>query len=56
VLLAGGSEAITAGLRTVFGVPKIRVMSFFHVLHNLESRFKKLLQREAYRDLRHDIR
>lgn len=42
VLLADASQSITQGFTNVFGVPKIRLMCFFHVLTNVEKYFKRL--------------
>lgn len=42
VLLADGADAITGGYVDVFGAPRIRLMCFYHVLHNLEKYLKPL--------------
>ena len=42
ILLADGSDAITSGYATIFGVPDIRCMCYFHVLHNCEKYLKTL--------------
>lgn len=47
ILLADTSEAITLGYQKVFGVPRIRLMCFFHVLHNLEKYLKVLKARDC---------
>jgi hypothetical protein len=42
MLLADGSDAITAAYMKVFGVPVVRIMCYFHVRHNCEKYLKTL--------------
>lgn len=55
VLLADGSDAITAGFQLVFGEPLIRLMCFFHVLKNIEKYLKVLTKGKRHGDLKDDI-
>ena len=42
VLLADASDAITNGFINVFGVPRVRLMCYFHVVQKLEKYLKPL--------------
>ena len=53
VLLADGCDAITKGYIQVFGEPRVRLMCYFHVLHNLEKYFNVLPKQ--LRELKKDI-
>jgi len=55
ILLADGSDAITAGFRAVFGNPELRLMCFFHVTFNLEKFYKGLSKHRKYLEMRRDI-
>ena len=55
ILLADVSDAITNGYRKVFGDPIIRLMCFFHVLHNSEKYLKPLAKGGVAGKLRADI-
>ena len=42
MLLADGSDAITAAFEQECGIPDVRIMCFYHVLHNCEKYLKPL--------------
>jgi hypothetical protein len=42
ILLGDASEAITNAFVNVFGIPAVRIMCYFHMLHNIEKYLKPL--------------
>ena len=55
ILLADGSEAITRVFTDVFGAPRVRLMCFFHVVHNIEK-YMKPLKSKVSGQIRCDLR
>ena len=56
ILLADAAEAITVGFTHVFGESRIRLVCFFHVLHNVEKYLKPLSKSGTGLQLNKDIR